>query len=105
LSHRYVETRAGVGAGPRLRIGPCELFGGLGAGLLYVHERVAAAGGTRTGDALGFYAAPALALEAPLVAHLVLALQAELQVSWLRVDEVMAARATPYLTLLVGRHL
>jgi hypothetical protein len=103
-AHRYLETRLGVGAGPRLGLGPCELFASLSGGLLYVHERVAAAQ-TYSGGALGAFVSPALAIEVPIVSHLVLALQGELQLSWLRVDDALSLRARPYVSLFVGRHL
>jgi hypothetical protein len=103
-AHRYVETRFGLGAGPRFALGPFELFTGISAGLLHVHER---ADGVRalSGSALGAFAAPTLALEIPIVSHLVLALQGELQLAWLRIDGDMAMRTRPYLTLMLGRHL
>lgn len=110
----YLDTRAGLSAGPRLSFSPLSLWLALGAGALWVHERstrvlmdhelqtlgVPAHG---QGDALGPYLAPQLALDLALGGDFMLSAMTELQVALIAVDERVRLRVGPAGALALGR--
>lgn len=111
----YFETRIGAGIGPRFMLAPFHVYTGLGAGLLWVHERstrVARDDAARvlgvpqhtTSDALGPYLAPGASLELPF-GGFVAALHGELQLSLLRIDRSFQLRPSPGVSLSIGRAL
>jgi hypothetical protein len=102
----YLETRVGAGVAPRLRIAPFEALLGIGAGLLWAHERTAPSRELRsatTADALGVYLAPLVGLELALSHDYLLALQSDLQLTLLRIDSEMQLRPIPSVSLALGR--
>jgi hypothetical protein len=113
LSRTYFETRLGFGAGPRLVLAPVQIYVGATLGLLWVHalatriardDAVEVLGVPRhsSANALGPYLAPQLSFELP-IGRFVAALQTELQLSVIRIDQHMTVQSTPSLMLALGR--
>ena len=113
LARTYFETRLGAGVGPRFTLAPLSIYVGATLGLLWIHEQatrvarddaVEVLGVPRhtSGNALSPYLAPAMSLELPFGRY-VAALQTELQLSVMRIDEQLSMRSTPSLSLSIGR--